>query len=103
MAYLKIMTNARDELSWKRVLKLYPKIGEKTASEVWGRMSQSRDPLDAFLNTSFPAGEGRGVVKSLDSLRSVLRPLSGESMRRNPSESISLVVEKGYADYARSK
>ena len=103
IAYLKIMTNARDELSWKRVLKLYPKIGEKTASEVWGRMSQSRDPLDAFLNTSFPAGEGRGVAKSLDSLRSVLRPLSGESMRRNPSESISLVVEKGYADYARSK
>ena len=103
IAYLKIMTNARDELSWKRVLKLYPKIGEKTASEVWGRMSQSRDPLEAFLNTSFPAGEGRGVAKSLDSLRSVLRPLSGESMRRNPSESISLVVEKGYADYARSK
>src|SRR5438034_2181839 len=66
IAYLKIMTNARDELSWKRVLKLYPKIGEKTASEVWGRISQARDPLDAFLNTSFPAGEGRGIAKSLD-------------------------------------
>ncbi|HEY8131905.1 MAG TPA: ATP-dependent helicase [Thermoanaerobaculia bacterium] len=101
IAYLKIMTNPRDELSWKRVLKLYPKIGEKTAADVWGRISQDRDPIDAFLS-GFSA-PGRGVTASLDSLRSVLRPLAGESMKRNPSESIRLVVEKGYADYARSK
>src|SRR5438128_2483697 len=50
MAYLKIMTNARDELSWKRVLKLYPKIGEKTASDVWGQISKDRDPLQSFLS-----------------------------------------------------
>jgi len=113
IAYLKIITNYRDELSWKRVLKLYPKIGEKTAADMWGRISQDRDPLDAFLNVgpalsrSAPAGEPAlrwgAIKKSLDSLRSVLRPLSTESMKRNPSECIRLVVEKGYADYARSK
>src|SRR5438445_7211601 len=104
MAYLKIMTNARDELSWKRVLKLYPKIGEKTASEIWGEISKDRDPRQRFLSGA--AGfspPGRGVPKSVDSLRSVLRPLSGEGMRHNTSESIRLVVEKGYGDYARSK
>src|SRR3989449_1840557 len=104
MAYLKIMTNARDELSWKRVLKLYPKIGEKTASEIWEHISKDRDPMQSFLSGA--AGfspPGRGVTKSVDSLRSVLRPLSTESMKRNPSECIRLVVEKGYADYARSK
>ena len=101
IAYLKIMTNPRDELSWKRVLKLYPKIGEKTAADVWGRISQDRDPLNAFLS-GFSA-PGRGVTASFDSLRKVLRPLASESMKRNPSESIRLVVEKGYADYARSK
>jgi len=111
VAHLKIITNYRDELSWKRVLKLYPKIGEKTAADVWGRISQSRDPLDAFLVRPRPsaAAEGGGptrrgsVEKSLDSLRSLLRPLSAESMKRNPSEAIRLVVERGYADYARSK
>ena len=40
LAYLKIVTNPRDELSWKRVLKLYPKVGEKTAAEVWGRIGR---------------------------------------------------------------
>ena len=111
IAYLKIMVNPRDELSWKRVLKLYPKVGEKTAADVWGKISQDRDPLGSFLSGGQrpPAvQDSRGrlsstVAASLDSLRNVLRPLSGESMKRNPSESIALVVEKGYADYARSK
>src|SRR5262249_40559292 len=100
IAYLKIITNFRDELSWKRVLKLYPKIGEKTASEVYGRIAKARDPLEAFLHSDVP---GRGVSASLKSLGSVLRLISTESMSKNPSECISLVVEKGYADYARSK
>src|SRR5260370_20758190 len=104
IAYLKIMTNPRDELSWKRVLKLYPKIGEKTASEVWGHISRDRDPLASVLGEgSGKRPQSKGVDASLRSLASVLRPLSGESMQRNPSESIALVVGKGYADYARSK
>jgi DNA helicase II / ATP-dependent DNA helicase PcrA len=109
MAYLKIMINPRDELSWKRVLKLYPKIGEKTAADVWSRISQAPDPLGQFLGVAqaispAPAGRIAGATqKSLESLRSILRPLDTEGMRRNPSEAIRLVVEKGYADYARSK
>jgi DNA helicase-2/ATP-dependent DNA helicase PcrA len=101
LAYLKIVTNSRDELSWKRMLKLYPKVGEKTASEVWGRISQSPNPLDVFLR-GFEAS-GRGVAGSMKSAREVLGLISSDSMRRNPSETIRLVVERGYADYARSK
>src|ERR1043165_1075908 len=42
-------------------------------------------------------------MQSLESLRQLMRLLAGESMNHNPSESIALVVERGYADYARSK
>ncbi|HKO57678.1 MAG TPA: ATP-dependent helicase [Thermoanaerobaculia bacterium] len=101
LAYLKIVTNPRDELSWKRMLKLYPKVGEKTAAEVWGRIGGAPDPLEKFLRGV--ESSGRGVTGSLASARSVLQLIAGESMRRNPSESIRLVVERGYADYARSK
>jgi DNA helicase-2/ATP-dependent DNA helicase PcrA len=101
LAYLKIVTNPRDELSWKRMLKLYPKVGEKTAAEVWGRISQSPSPLDAFLR-GFETS-GRGVTGSMKSVREVLGLISSDSMKRNPSETIRLVVERGYADYARSK
>src|SRR5204863_1681896 len=101
LAYLKIVTNARDELSWKRTLKLYPKIGEKTAAEVWGRISEAVNPLEKFLRGLDVSG--RGVAGSLKSLGEVLRLLDGEGMSHNPSESIRLVVERGYADYARAK
>ncbi|HEY0143353.1 MAG TPA: ATP-dependent helicase [Thermoanaerobaculia bacterium] len=101
LAYLKLVNNTRDELSWKRVLKLYPKVGEKTAAEVWGRISENVNPLERFLRGLDVSG--RGVSGSLESLRGVLRLISGESMQHNPSETIRLVVERGYADYARSK
>jgi DNA helicase-2/ATP-dependent DNA helicase PcrA len=105
LAYLKIVTNARDELSWKRMLKLYPKIGEKVAAEVWARIMTSPNPLEAFLRGpaagAYPPG--RGVAPSLDSVRDVFRLISVDSMKHNPSEMIRLVVERGYGDYARAK
>ena len=103
ISYLKIVTNTRDELAWKRVLKLYPKVGEKTAAEVWSQISQAANPLERFLGGGGPASAARGVAQSLSSLREIVRVISSESMLRNPAESISMVVEKGYADYARAK
>jgi DNA helicase-2/ATP-dependent DNA helicase PcrA len=102
VAYLKIVANGRDELSWKRVLKLYPKIGEKVAAEVWGRLADAHEPVERFLRGEI-AVSGRGASGSMNSLRETLRPLSGDGMKRNPSESIRLIVERGYGDYARSK
>ena len=102
IAYLKIVTNPRDELSWKRVMKLYPKVGEKTAAEVWGRIGGSPNPLDVFLRGLKDVG-GRGVAGSLKNLGNILSLIGSESMQHNPSESIRLIVERGYADYARAK
>ncbi|HEX6096478.1 MAG TPA: ATP-dependent helicase [Thermoanaerobaculia bacterium] len=105
LAYLKIVTNTRDELSWKRMLKLYPKIGEKVAAEVWARIYTATNPLEAFLRGpaagAYPPG--RGVAPSLDSVRDVFRLISVDSMKHNPSEMIRIIVERGYGDYARAK
>src|SRR5438105_5251988 len=104
IAYLKIITNYRDELSWKRVLKLYPKIGEKTAAEVWARIGTAQNPLDAFLNSAGPTpSTGRSRTPVLKNLRDLLGVISSESMQHNPSESIRLIVERTYGDYARAK
>jgi len=103
ISYLKIVTNTRDELAWKRVLKLYPKIGEKTAAEIWTRISASSNPLAAFLSGGPPPSAGRGVAGSVKSLSNVLNVIGNESMLHNPAESIAHIVEKTYGDYARSK
>jgi len=101
LAYLKIVTNTRDELSWKRMMKLYPKVGERTAAEVWLRISQATNPLDAFLRGVEVSG--RGTMGSMKSMRDLLGLISSDAMKRNPSETVSLIVERGYADYVRSK
>jgi DNA helicase II / ATP-dependent DNA helicase PcrA len=102
LAYLKIASNSRDELSWKRMLKLHPKVGERTATEIWARISEAVDPLERFL-LGLKDMTGRGIAKSLTNIRDVLRTIGSESMKHNPSEAIRLVVERGYADYARQK
>ncbi|HEX7829495.1 MAG TPA: ATP-dependent helicase [Thermoanaerobaculia bacterium] len=101
LAYLKIVTNPRDELSWKRMLKLYPKVGERTAAEVWGRISESVNPLDRFLRGLDVSG--RGVMGSMKSVAELFRIISVDAMKHNPSEMIRIIVERGYADYARTK
>ena len=101
LAYLKIVTNTRDELSWKRMMKLYPKVGERTAAEVWLRISQATNPLEAFLRGVEVSG--RGTMGSMKSMRDLLGLISSDAMKRNPSETVSLIVERGYADYVRSK
>ncbi|HEX7420157.1 MAG TPA: ATP-dependent helicase, partial [Thermoanaerobaculia bacterium] len=103
ISYLKIVTNSRDELAWKRVLKLYPKIGEKTAAEVWSKISASSNPLHAFLSGGQAPSPVRGAAASFKSLRDVLKLISSDAMLRNPAESIGIIVERTYADYARSK
>jgi hypothetical protein len=70
------------------MLKLYPKVGEKTAAEVWLRISQSVNPLDAFLRGVEVSG--RGVAGSMKSARALLNLISSDSMKRNPSETIRL-------------
>jgi DNA helicase-2/ATP-dependent DNA helicase PcrA len=102
ISYLKIVTNTRDELAWKRALKLYPKIGEKTAAEVWARIGTAANPLDAFLGGAGVSSQARGA-NSLKSLKDVLKLISSDAMLRNPAESIGIIVERGYADYARAK
>ncbi|MGA7615725.1 MAG: ATP-dependent helicase [Thermoanaerobaculia bacterium] len=102
LGYLKIITNPTDELSWKRTLKLYPKIGTRTASEIWSELSRSRDPLGTFLAGRIQI-RSRGAGESVRSLRHTLETLSRDAMKRSPSEAIRLILTEGYGDYVRAK
>lgn len=41
-AYLKIAVNGKDELAWKRVLKLVPRVGKSTSDKIWTLIEQDR-------------------------------------------------------------
>jgi len=102
LAFLRILVNPKDEISWKRALKIFPRIGERTASGVWEAIGAADDPFAAFRKGDF-SGLGRGAEAALAPFRDVLGRLDTPSMRNAPADSIRHVVESVYRDFARSR
>ena len=104
LAFLRLIVNPKDELSWKRALKIFPRIGERSASAVWEAIGAQPDPLAAFRSLQ-PVGAafGRGAEAALKPCRSMLSRLDSPSIRSSPSEAIRAVVEGVYRDFARAK
>ena len=103
LAFLRIVVNPKDELSFKRALKLFPRIGEKSAAAVWEAIGSRPDPLEAFRGLDargLPLG--RGGEAALRPFRSLLARLDAPPLSAKPSEAIRTVVEDVYRDFARA-
>jgi ATP-dependent DNA helicase UvrD/PcrA len=75
LAFLRVLENPRDEVSWYRLLLLLPGIGDTTARSAIDTMSKADWSLDAFRDFAAPSrarqAHGR-LVEMLEQLR--LRP-----------------------------
>jgi DNA helicase-2/ATP-dependent DNA helicase PcrA len=98
-SYLKIVTNPRDEMAWKRVMKLYPKIGRTTADTVWSAIEAEQEPLAAARSEAVLKMLQKGARKGWGDFMTLLNALSDPGLRKAPSEMIRLVLERGYKDY----
>ena len=103
LAYLRLLVNPKEETSFKRLLKLLPKVGERTAATLWTAVADLPDPVAAFCRTDFrkaPAGAQGGLKRLAETLAALRRP----SLLSSPAEAIRHVVDEGgYADVAKSK
>lgn len=121
ISYLRVIVNPRDELAWKRILKMVPGVGNATANRVFDAiittgprpnelaMAPAAGNADAEA-ASLPAG-----TLALQSLRAVggrfaasqpwksfvvlLELLSSQDNRDNPSKQIELILTHGYEQY----
>jgi len=96
LAHLIVIANPKDEISWKRVLKIQKKIGPRRAQEVWATISHKTNQLDAFLETSFYGENGSGP---LSDLKKLLKSIRNPSI--TPSEAIFKVSESHYRNYLK--
>jgi DNA helicase-2/ATP-dependent DNA helicase PcrA len=105
LAFLRIVVNPKDELSWKRAMKVFPRVGERAAAAVWGAIGNRTDPLDSFREREGWKGIElpRGAGKALKPFFDLIGRLESPSIRKSPSEAIRAVVEDVYRDFARSK
>ena len=103
-AYLKIICNPSDELAWKRVLQLYPRIGKATAEKIWRMISSGApDPRMAVdakeVGQKIPAG----VRENWRLFSRTLARLRDPKMTSDPAGMIDLVLKEGYEAYLQSR
>jgi DNA helicase II / ATP-dependent DNA helicase PcrA len=102
-AYLKLIVNPRDELSFKRLVQLLPGIGGKGADKLWKTFAAA----DAKQDRLAPRLQGcAGVVPKKAAVAwaqfaTTIAQLETEGVRSKASEMIGLVIEAGYEDYLK--
>lgn len=101
VAYLRLVANPRDELAWKRVLRLIPNVGPATANRVWERIGHAPDPLALVLRgDADTTASKRGA--GWQEFRALLEELAREETRHSPGRQIETILARGYEDYLES-
>ena len=97
VSYLRIVTNPRDELAWKRILRLIPQVGPATANRIWERIAYAPDPLALVRREDFTAAPRRGVGWS--DFVALLESLVEDETRGNPAKQIETILARGYESH----
>ena len=127
VSYLRVTVNPRDELAWKRILKMIPGIGNKTANRVFEAITVRTTDGSGWLNAVDEDGEQSetdvtralknavlqppptaggsdllGRLRSSQSWRNfivLLELLVSDENRNNPSKQIEIILTHGYEQY----
>jgi len=94
ISFLKIIQNPKDELAWKRGLKLFPSIGEKTAHQIWERVKTVSLPLEELGKMEFKKESLRESIREIYEILSRL-----ERRRENIPQMIEDLLDNFYAQY----
>jgi DNA helicase-2/ATP-dependent DNA helicase PcrA len=122
VSYLRIIVNPRDELAWKRILKMIPGIGNATANKIYQSIAFAA-PREGPGDTGGNPGSMERVdsVNSANSVNSLLtsanippsiksktpwqnfvrliEELTRDDTRGNPAKQIETVLSSGYEQY----
>ncbi len=122
-AHLKLVTNPRDELAFKRIAQLLPGVGGKGADKLW-KIFQSRSrgdetqtlPATEKLETPHVVSYNYKIAAALQAcaksvpkkaalawaqLTATIAQLEAPEVRASAAKMIPLVIEAGYDDYLK--
>jgi len=103
LAFLKVLNNPLDKISWMRVLKLFPGIGNKTASKIYEEIETGigkrpeRDQGEEYYNIS-------DILKEteINKFKAPLELLTKlfEKKESSPNELIDIIYQDFYQEYS---
>jgi DNA helicase II / ATP-dependent DNA helicase PcrA len=112
-AYLKLASNPRDELSFKRIVRLLPGVGGKSADKLWQVFAAEMERLGTAPRSETPAQRPslavalqgcsgavpKRAIVGWAQLSATLAQLETEPLRGMPAKMIRHVIEAGYEEY----
>jgi len=98
-SYLRILVNPRDEVAWRRVLRLIPGVGAATAAGIWESFALSADPLDLIRSGILSHALPRNIYDSWREFSRLLGDLLEEGTEDSAAKQIEIILERGYQDY----
>lgn len=99
-AYLRLVSNRRDELAFKRLVRLLPGIGDKSAAKLWATFQAQGVESAPPLAVALQACAGQVTTKTKVAWAQFCATMSQlEGLGKKPSDMIELVLEADYEDY----
>src|SRR2546421_8368172 len=104
ISFLRFVANPRDEVAFKRMVKLLPGIGNRSAENLWSAWDKSlneRGEINSWGERLLPMNVSAKSKKHWMQLVHTLDEIAPGGQPNPPSEMITSVVEAIYDDYAK--
>ncbi len=102
VAYLKVLDNPFDEVAWRRLWLMLPRIGNVTAGKLWELLARSASPLQAALEPTLLQQVPQGAQAHVKRFQEDLRLLQLAMQGGEPMGILQALLETGYTDYLRA-
>lgn len=94
ISYLRIIVNPRDELAWKRILRMIPSVGNATANKIYESLAYAENPFALVKQDDFKYKPR--AAQSWQTFVNLLENLTTDETKNNPSKQIEIVLTSGY-------
>jgi DNA helicase-2/ATP-dependent DNA helicase PcrA len=104
VSFIRFVANPRDEVAFKRMVKLLPGIGNRSAENLWSGWEKSLDAqgeISAWSEPLLPMSVSAKSKKHWTQLAHTLDEIAPAGRPNPPAEMITSVVEAIYDDYAK--
>lgn len=101
VSFLRVVSNPNDEISWKRMFRIFPRIGKKTADNIYSFIKKQEDPFESLVSKKIADAFKSIRKENIDvwaELFSELRDLKNDEA---PGDMISTVLKHGYIEYMK--
>ena len=103
-AFIRCVANPRDEVAFKRMVKLLPGIGNRNAENLWNAWDRSlheRGEIISWAERLLVMNVSTRAKKAWEQLAHTLDEIAPRGQPNPPSEMITSIVEAIYDDYAK--